>query len=145
MRLLSTVTPSHICLAPSLTIISCPNHLFPSISLSGYVNLPKPRDHAFQGVIIYSWTNNQANGDELIHVRNHVGIDEDQCTGKGCFICPLGWNDKVWWNDEEIPMNVLGAVYAAAGVQIMTMEPERGMALDERGWEVLRYWAAHHL
>jgi hypothetical protein len=102
--------------------------------------MPDFRDHAFQGLIIYSF--DSAAGDELIHVRSHVSTGDAVCKKERCIVCSMGWEDQAWWKGEIVPINVLGAAYAAGGVHLGGTQPARGLKMGKSGWDVLKYWDA---
>lgn len=129
---------SQIRAAPSLTVAHCPTEInfFRSNSSMSW------HDPAFQGLLVYTFTS--VTGDELVHIRSRTRVElDDPCVGYWKPMWTFRWEEKGWFNEVELPVRVLNAVYAAAGLEKNTTEPGRGKTLPEKGWEVVRYWRMH--
>jgi len=138
MRLLGSLTPVHLESTPRLTRIDCPRVDF-AWAREGD-KLPSWDTHAFAGLLIYSFIGDHET--ELVLTRLHTAMSDMPCRGPRCIVCPMGWDDRAWWAGREVPLNVVSAAFAAEGFDLLKASPERGRTMGQKGWDVLRYWAA---
>lgn len=154
LRLLASLPLEVYASSPKLSMIYCSPPLcfdqeeeFPHI-------IPDWKDHAFQGIIVYSFSRSSVGctpgqaadqtisewAEELIHVRSHVATADSPCKKERCLVCPMGWEDRAWWRGIEVPIDVLGATYMAAGIHLGRLDHTRGLSMAEQGWKVMQYW-----
>ena len=100
-------------------------------------------NHAFNGVLIYSFCNDKDGSEDLIHLRYHSSVSDAECRGDRCLVCPVGWKDKAWWKGQKLPINALSAAYSVGGVNILKEHPGRGLSLPAASWKVLQHWSLH--
>jgi hypothetical protein len=150
------------CLAPGDFTFQGRYDIIPNLS-----NPPSWRDSGFSGIIFYSWARprprplhtcprherNPDNPDELAHFRTRLQSNEAETeteteshspspvmgVGRSSTSLPT-WRDTAWYRGKKLPVRVLAAAYAAAGVVLGKTEPGRGLELPIEGWRVLDHW-----
>ncbi|WWD02190.1 hypothetical protein V865_000228 [Kwoniella europaea PYCC6329] len=97
------------------------------------------QDEEFQGLIIYSYTNNK--GDDLFHCRSKSQHPSNRSVNRPRWMGnSAGWEEHAYYNGASIPIRLLAGIYGVAGMTSTGIEPGRGLDMKSEGWDLLKTW-----
>ncbi|WWC93390.1 hypothetical protein V866_000224 [Kwoniella sp. B9012] len=97
------------------------------------------QDEEFQGLIIFSYTNNK--GDELFHYRSKSQHPSNRSVNRPRWMGnSAGWEEHAYYNGASIPIRLLAGIYGATGMTLTGIEPRRGLNMKSEGWDLLKTW-----
>lgn len=151
-----TLSSIHLLQSPNLTSMYLPPHL----EYTSRENVicpphPNPNSGGYTGMIVHSFLTpsvphgiiDKNKGRQIIHTRTKVtgeypllnrpeGWAEPYDDGQG-----IHWEEKVFIESgKELPLRVLAAMYAAAGIRLADLPLTREHVLPDVCWNILRCW-----